>query len=222
MVFGVHWLNPCIGCTDTLLSNYQLGSEGSDAMITTQSVEHQWWNVYNVVTSFPGYSLCFDSCHYLLYYLLLLLQLTFIMRLTRGHLGSRHLFSFLAFTLIDISYAQTAPNCPLWGPIYPAPTNVLHETTAIPSAASVLEYSLESALAKSISATNVSFHISVFSSDETLFEYNYASPNDKDALTAGELDKNTLFRIGSTGKALAVYTLLAATGWEFVSDPVTK
>ncbi|RSL55278.1 hypothetical protein CEP53_007163 [Fusarium sp. AF-6] len=125
-------------------------------------------------------------------------------------------------TFLGSSQAQTAHDCPLWGPIYPAPTNVLNSTTLTKAIAN-LEQSLDSALNnKTLGAANASFHLEVFSTDQLLLNYSYAAPQIKDSLTAGVLNRDTVFRIGSVSKLVAVYTLLAATGMEYINDPVTK
>ena len=123
-------------------------------------------------------------------------------------------------SLIGTSMAQTAPNCPLWGPVYPLPVKVL-KTAAIPKAISVLKDSLGAALKSgTLGSANTSFHLSVFSTDDVLVDFSYAAPGAN--LTSGRLDRNTIFRTGSLGKFLTVYTLLIATGMRYINDPVTK
>ncbi|KAJ4169751.1 hypothetical protein NW754_005899 [Fusarium falciforme] len=125
-------------------------------------------------------------------------------------------------TLLSLSEAQTAHDCPLWGPIYPAPTNVL-KSTIVTKAIDNLKQSLDVALSNgTLGAANASFHLEVFSTDQHLLNYSYAAPQIKDSLTAGVLSRDTVFRIGSVSKLVAVYTLLAATGMEYINDPVTK
>ncbi|KAJ3469475.1 hypothetical protein MRS44_003540 [Fusarium solani] len=125
-------------------------------------------------------------------------------------------------TFLSLSQAQTAHDCPLWGPIYPAPTNVL-KSTIVTKAIDNLKESLDAALINgTLGAANASFHLEVFSTDQLLLNYSYAAPQIKDSLTAGVLNRDTIFRIGSVSKLVAVYTLLAATGMEYINDPVTK
>jgi len=134
---------------------------------------------------------------------------------------ARAVLSVLATSaLIGTSIAQTAPDCPLWGPIYPAPVKVLG-TTAVPKAVSALKESLGAALKSgALGSANTSFHLSVFSTDDVLVDFSYAAPGAD--LTLGVLDRNTIFRTGSIAKFLTVYTLLAATGMRYINDPVTK
>lgn len=133
---------------------------------------------------------------------------------------ARLVLGLLAF--LSLSEAQTAHDCPLWGPIYPAPTNVLG-STIVTKAIDNLKESLDAALnTGTLGAANASFHLEVFSTDQLLLNYSYAAPQIKDSLTAGVLTRDTIFRIGSVSKLLVVYTLLAATGMEYINDPVTK
>lgn len=121
------------------------------------------------------------------------------------------------------SYAQTAPNCPLSGPVYLVPVGPISQTTAIPKAISSFKDSLNLGLQNStLNASNLSFHITIFSASETLFEFNHVAPALRDGLTSGTLDRNTIFRTGSIGKLLTTYSLLAATGLRYINDPVTK
>jgi CubicO group peptidase (beta-lactamase class C family) len=130
------------------------------------------------------------------------------------------IYALASSVLIRASRAQTAPNCPLWGPVYPPPSKVL-KTNAVPKAISRLRDSLEAALKSgTLGSANTSFHLSVFSTDDVLVDFSYAAPGA--GLTLGSLDRNTIFRTGSLGKVLTVYTLLAATGMRYINDPVTK
>jgi CubicO group peptidase (beta-lactamase class C family) len=107
--------------------------------------------------------------------------------------------------------------------MYPTPTDVLTKSTPVPKAIDSLQHTLDSAISNgTLTGANTSFHIAVFSTDDTLFDFSYISPGSVDDLSSGDLDKNTLFRIGSIGKLLTVYSLLATTGVEHLNDPVTK
>jgi CubicO group peptidase (beta-lactamase class C family) len=124
--------------------------------------------------------------------------------------------------LAGISQAQSVPDCPLSGAIYPAPAHVL-ESTIITKAVRSLKDNLNQALADgTLSAANASFHLEVFSADQLLLEYSYAAPDINSSLTAGVLNKDTIFRIRSVSKFIEVYTLLAATGFKYINDPITK
>ena len=136
--------------------------------------------------------------------------------------ASMLLFAII-LNLVRLSNAQTGLNCPLPGPVYPPATNVLTESASIPQAIRTLNDTLNAAIQDgTLTATNVSFQINIFSADESLFDFSYTSPTIQNATTSGPLDANTVFRTGSIGKFLTVYTLLAATGVDHLNDPVTK
>ena len=133
--------------------------------------------------------------------------------------------SFLSTLLIFVSLAlaQTAPDCPLWGPVYPRPIGETLNSTTISNAALSLKDVLDSVTGNASEVSyNTSFHLSVFSTDRVLFEYNYLYPGMNNSLTSGVLNRHTIFRMGSVSKLLTVYALLAATGTTHLDDPVTK
>ncbi|KAF5013005.1 hypothetical protein FDECE_952 [Fusarium decemcellulare] len=139
-----------------------------------------------------------------------------------GRTARAALLALSASTLLSTSQAQNAPNCPLWGPIYPALKNVL-ESETVTTAIGTLKDNLEAALNNgTLGLANSSFHLEVFSADQNLLNYSYAAPQINDSLTAGVLNRDTVFRIGSIAKLVTVYALLAATGLDHINDPITK
>lgn len=125
--------------------------------------------------------------------------------------------------IITVCDAQTSPNCLLLGPAFPIPGNVLHRSSAVPDAAAILSQTIDGLLQDgTLDANNVSFYISAFSTNESVFNYSHAAPGLNGSLTAGVLDENTVFRIGSVSKLLTVYTLLSEVGMAHMNDPVTK
>lgn len=72
---------------------------------------------------------------------------------------------------------------------------------------------------------NTAFSASVFSlvTGEPIFEYHYEAPIlGKGSYTKGKLSEDTIYRTGSLGKLLLVYTWLANLGDSAWSDPITK
>ncbi|KAM0549507.1 hypothetical protein ACHAPJ_009323 [Fusarium lateritium] len=131
-------------------------------------------------------------------------------------------YILLLSTLCYIAQAQTTSDCPLWGPVYPVPVHA-HKSPIVAKAISKLEDNLKNALERGVlGSSNASFHLEVFSADHVLFSYSYAAPEIDDSLTTGVLNRDTVFRIGSVSKFVAVYTFLAAAGFEYLNDPVTK
>ena len=84
------------------------------------------------------------------------------------------------------------------------------KSTTVSRATSALNERLESALGNgTLRSSNASFHLSIFSTDSLLLNFSHAAPGA--GLTAGVLDRNTIFRTGSLGKLLTVYALVFAT-----------
>jgi hypothetical protein len=132
--------------------------------------------------------------------------------------------SLLGAVVVFSSYAlaQSSPRCPLLGPVFPPPENVLKESKAVPDALSRLNTTLQQFDSNgTFSGLNASFYFQVFSKTDTIFEYGLVPPSTADYLTSGTLDEDTIFRIGSVSKLLTVYTLLAEAGMRHVHDPVT-
>lgn len=69
-----------------------------------------------------------------------------------------------------------------------------------------------------------SFSASVFSlvDDKPLFEFHFAAPTLNGSYTKGKLSENTIYRTGSLGKLLSVYTWLVDIGDSVYLDPITK
>ncbi len=69
-----------------------------------------------------------------------------------------------------------------------------------------------------------SFSASVFSltSDEPLFEFHFEAPTLNGSYTKGKLTENTIYRTGSLGKLLTIYTWLVDIGDSVYLDPITK
>ncbi|KAK5451815.1 hypothetical protein LTS15_007538 [Exophiala xenobiotica] len=69
-----------------------------------------------------------------------------------------------------------------------------------------------------------SFSAGVFSltSDEPLFEFHFEAPQLNGSYTKGKLSENTIFRTGSLGKLLTMYTWLVDIGDQTYLDPITK
>lgn len=69
-----------------------------------------------------------------------------------------------------------------------------------------------------------SFSLSVFSASDKkpLFEYHFEAPGLNGSYTKGKLTEDTIYRSGSLGKLLVVYTFLVDIGDDVFTDPITK
>lgn len=119
----------------------------------------------------------------------------------------------------------------LLGPMYPMPANIT-ESPIIKDTQRTFMNLLDEVFVNgtapwgSFDVVNTSVSIGVFSSQtgEFLSEYHHAgsSPLIQAGLTSGSLDADTLYRIGSIGKFLTVYTFLVKLGNAYWSEPVVK
>ena len=137
--------------------------------------------------------------------------------------------SALVSTLPSSAAQYYSTPCPLFGPDYPAPTN-LSESIALSTATESLRASLRAALTKAtvygqLDSVTTSFSIDVYSlaRDAPLFTYHYSAPalSNPAAGVAG-VDSNTIYRIGSTSKLWTVYLYLIAAGDVSFNDPITR
>jgi hypothetical protein len=132
--------------------------------------------------------------------------------------------SLLKFLLIVPFGTGSSEPCPIYGPVFPSPTN-LDTSKSFREALSNLSSSISDALATGNSthgpvSSNDTYAIQVFStSDDTpLLEYYNSGQN----LVNSTVDGDSVFRIGSVSKLYAVYLLLIEAGENVMNDPVTK
>jgi CubicO group peptidase (beta-lactamase class C family) len=71
---------------------------------------------------------------------------------------------------------------------------------------------------------DLAFTIDVYSAatNDTIFSYSHVGEKSKETLTSGELNDNTISRIGSVTKLFTVYSIIAQAGMGVFSDPITK
>lgn len=69
-----------------------------------------------------------------------------------------------------------------------------------------------------------SFSLSVFSASDAkpLYEFHFEAPGLNGSYTKGKLTEDTIYRSGSLGKLLVVYTFLVDIGDDIFTDPVTN
>ncbi|KAF2650051.1 beta-lactamase/transpeptidase-like protein [Lophiostoma macrostomum CBS 122681] len=119
--------------------------------------------------------------------------------------------------------AQLSPNCPLLGPVFPSATD-LARSNAFQDTANNFPRVLDSAFASGLlDNETTSFSISVYSEkrENPLFSYHFASPGLNGSLPSGQLDDDTIYRIGSVTKLLTVYSILAQNGDADFAKPIT-
>lgn len=141
--------------------------------------------------------------------------------------------SYAAFFLVGYVICQDLElsDCSLLGPIYPMPAD-LTSSPIIQDTQKSFNSLLKDVFVNgttpwgSFDVANTSVSLGVFSTQtgDFLSEYHHAgsSPLIQAGLVGGKLDADTLYRTGSIGKLLTVYTILVNLGMEYWSHPITR
>jgi len=128
------------------------------------------------------------------------------------------LFLFARSTL-----SQSTPNCPLLGSVFPAASNP-ENTDVVKAAQKAFPDLISEAFSSGHLDNSTSFSINIFSAsnNESLFAYHYNAPALNGTATTGEINDDTIYRIGSVSKLLTVYTWLQRLGDLDFNQPITK
>jgi hypothetical protein len=128
--------------------------------------------------------------------------------------------------LAQLPMCFTAPNCPLFGPEFPPPQRLSEHPTwkkAVDNVTAVFDY---------IDASNItgidrfSYSIQIFSTNPgppVIWE-RHSTAKDLPVNTTGvkQVDRDTVYRLGSVSKAFAVLAFLAEVGDVYWNQPITK
>ena len=131
----------------------------------------------------------------------------------------------VGFSHLPLAAAKV--NCPLYGPLFPRPTNLL-KSPGIQAAAKALDDIFVKYIDndKSTGSDHFSYSVEVFagSEDKALWSHYWTAPNLKELHSTGvtTVDTNTVYRIGSITKVFTVLAFLATVGDGVWNDPVTK
>ncbi|KAK4236185.1 hypothetical protein C8A03DRAFT_17146 [Achaetomium macrosporum] len=123
--------------------------------------------------------------------------------------------------------SEAKANCPLYGPLFPRPTNLLHDPVVKAVAATLDNVFVEHIDNDTTTGSErYSYSVEVFtgSEDKPLWSHYWTAPSLKNFNSTGvtRVDSNTVFRIGSVTKIFTVLTFLATVGDEIWNDPITK
>ncbi|KAK5051535.1 hypothetical protein LTR84_003187 [Exophiala bonariae] len=141
--------------------------------------------------------------------------------------------SYAAFSLVGYAACQDLElsDCSLLGPIYPMPVS-LTKSPIIQDTRTSFKTLLQDVFDNGttpwgdfdVANTSISLGVLSTQTGDFLSEYHHtgSTPLIKAGLVGGKLDADTLYRTGSIGKLLTVYTILVKLGMEYWSEPVTK
>lgn len=142
----------------------------------------------------------------------------------RYHSGASSLFLTSVSHWINSVHGLPSEDCPILGPVFPKDFD-LRTTKTFPEATSAFPSLIEEAFASGrVNESTSAFYIDVFSTvtNQSVYHYSHSASAYPDALTAGVLDEDTIFRVGSVSKLVTVYAILARTGSLAILDhPVT-
>jgi CubicO group peptidase (beta-lactamase class C family) len=132
--------------------------------------------------------------------------------------------AFAVPALVAAQATKPTDDCPILGPALPSdfdPSNSTAIKDAISSFPSLIENLFE---LEAINRTGSSFMIDVWSTqtNASIYQYSYSAEMLDPYLTAGVLDDETIFRIGSVSKLFTAYALLSAAGMEVFDHYVTE
>ncbi|KFA77434.1 hypothetical protein S40288_03087 [Stachybotrys chartarum IBT 40288] len=119
---------------------------------------------------------------------------------------------------------QATDEAPLLGPSFIAnfdPTN----STAIEEAKAAFPVAINELFALGVlNKTDLIFSVDVFSAatNQSIYNYRHIGEGQEAALTTGELDDDTIGRIGSVSKLITTYAILAHAGIGIFNDPITN
>lgn len=134
---------------------------------------------------------------------------------------------FLPAGATHLALSTAKQNCPLYGLLFPKPTNLLQNAAIQAAAKSLDEIFLEYIdHDNTTGADHFSYAVEVFSGSEDtpLWSHYWTAPNLGVFKSTGvsRVDANTVFRVGSITKIFTVLAFLATVGDRVWNDPVTK
>lgn len=138
------------------------------------------------------------------------------------------LYASLALPALAEIVVPPRADMALLGPIYQPAANSSFK--AFEDAATKAKAAIEEIIATGNSSfgpfdtETTSFSLSVFTASDAkpLFEYHFEAPGLNGSYTKGKLTEDTIYRSGSLGKLLVVYTFLVDIGDYVFTDPITK
>lgn len=137
-----------------------------------------------------------------------------------------HLGFFFLLPLLSIPniYALPSDDCILLGPMFPAEFDIT-TTDAFRNAAESFPRAINSLFSNgTLNETGVTFAIDVFSTatNNTIYSYYHSGSALDSYLSTGDLNDNTMFRIGSVTKLFTVYAIIVHSGWQIMEKGVVE
>jgi CubicO group peptidase (beta-lactamase class C family) len=136
----------------------------------------------------------------------------------------RSLWSLGSFLLLAATVNSQKPaDCPLFGPAFPAPTN-LSKNPLFLKRTEDLTANLTRAIENG-DLPSISFAVQIFSSqeDQSAFGfYHTDKPVQVGTVGVQEVDEDTVFRIGSVSKLWTMFLYMTLGGTKYFNEPISK
>ncbi|KAF2243628.1 beta-lactamase/transpeptidase-like protein [Trematosphaeria pertusa] len=139
----------------------------------------------------------------------------------------RSIFSSILVSLF-LSSPFAAGSCPLYGPVFPTPTN-LASSASIKDALQTLTETISASFKSENSSygpvdSTAAYTVQIFSleSEKPLLEYYHDGTTLSNTTGVQTVDGDTIFRVGSISKLITVYLFLTELGDSLWNDPVTQ
>lgn len=134
--------------------------------------------------------------------------------------------AYLALSSLTALLTEAIPteDCPNSGPAFSSDFNIA-ETDAFKDAIVAMPEQIEALIAAGQVSSNITtFSIDVFSTatNESVYSYHHAAPTLNGTLTAGKLDDESIYRIGSVSKLFTAYAILNTADIAVFEHPVTQ
>lgn len=130
----------------------------------------------------------------------------------------------ILFALSPIVNALPTADVPILGSTFPSDFDLTQTDAFLEGTESFPQLIEELFASGAVNESETSFAIDVFSSvtNTSIYHYYHSGSVNEEYLTAGELNDDTIFRVGSVSKLYTIYAILAQAGLDILRDPVTK
>jgi CubicO group peptidase (beta-lactamase class C family) len=133
-----------------------------------------------------------------------------------------HILSVVLFSALSTCQYIS---CPLLGPDFPVPSNLLNDAQII-SASQNLSQQLDSLINGNSTDfdTSTSFSIQWFTaeSNQSLFQYHYTGPSVAQSSNGTQnITGDSIYRVGSISKLYTMYLFMAEAGDQYFTRPIT-
>lgn len=134
------------------------------------------------------------------------------------------MYTLLVLALLTLGAQATNANyCPLFGPAFPPPTGIEHDSHFI-QATKEITTQIEKAI-KSGNLSSDSISLQIFSGKDSHSAFSFSHTDDSiknGSVGVREVDEDTVFRIGSSSKLWTMLLYMTFNGTKYFDEPAAK